>query len=259
MGVERRKTVYLAGGMDYEKGVFDYSSWGDVDLGFNYYAPQTFVDRGGRRVMIGWTSDWAEVDCYGPVQQEGWCGYFALPRRLELASDGRLCFIPVEELQTLRISPQTYGAFTLRSGERRPLEAGDGVSCEVLLRIDAGRTTAAKLTLDLRAGEAEYTRVELDFRSGELVFDRTHSDASYATGLRRCPVSLKGKAEILLHLFLDTCSVEIFTDDYKTAMTGNIFPQAESSALFIEASGGDIAVAGIATYGLAPACISPLS
>jgi sucrose-6-phosphate hydrolase SacC (GH32 family) len=45
--------------------------------------------------------------------------------------------------------------------------------------------------------------------------------------------------------------VELFFNDYKTAMTGNIFPGPESSSIFIEAKGGVAAIAGIETYGLA--------
>jgi beta-fructofuranosidase len=248
MGVDRRKAVYLSGIMDYDKGVFDYTEWGEIDQGFNYYAPQSFTGHRGQRVIIGWASDWG--NCYGPAQQEGWCGYFALPRRIEPAHDGKLRFIPVEELQSLRESSKTYEFFLLPEGKRLSLQAGDGVSCELLLRICLVKTTAKKMIFDLRAGREEYTRVELNFPEAELSLDRGHSDASYSTGIRRCPVEIAGKTEIMLHIFLDTCSVEIFFNDYKTAMTGNIFPQPESSSIFIEAKGGTAAIAGIETYGL---------
>jgi beta-fructofuranosidase len=249
IGVERRKAVYLSGVMDYDKGVFDYTDWGELDQGFNYYAPQSFTDSGGRRVIIGWAGDWGAS--YDPARQEGWCGYFALPRRIEPAPGGKLRFIPVEELQSLRESAKSYDFFLLPEGEPLPVQAGDGISCELLLRICLAKTTAQKMTLDLRAGGDEYTRIELDFRAAELSFDRGHSDAFYSSGVRRSPVELAGKEEILLHIFLDTCSVELFFNDYKTAMTGNIFPRADSSLIFIEAKGGTAAIAGIETYGLA--------
>jgi sucrose-6-phosphate hydrolase SacC (GH32 family) len=57
-------------------------------------------------------------------------------------------------------------------------------------------------------------------------------------------------AGIMLHIFIDTCSVELFFNNYKTAMTGNIFPRPEHSSIFIKAEGGIVAVAGIETYGL---------
>jgi beta-fructofuranosidase len=253
MGVERRKAVYLSGDMDYDKGVFTYTDWGEIDQGFNYYAPQSFSCPDGRRVIIGWASDWG--NCYGPARQEGWCGYFALPRSVEPSGVGKLRFVPIAELQSLRESPKRYDSFLLSEDKRMPLQAGDGLSCELLLRIGLSKTTARELILDLRSdlrsGGAEYTRVKLDFSRAELSFDRGHSDASYSSGIRRSPVELTGKEEITLHIFLDTCSVELFFNDYQTAMTGNIFPGPESSSIFIEAKGGAAAISGIETYGLA--------
>jgi beta-fructofuranosidase len=249
IGAERRKAVYLSGMMDYDKHVFDYTDWGEVDHGFNYYAPQSFTGSGGHRVIIGWASDWS--NCYGPAPQEGWCGYYALPRKIDLAGDGRLRFIPIEDLQSLRESPKNYDFFLLPEDKRIPLQAGDGISCELLLRICPAKTTAKKMTLDLRVGGDEYTRVELDFSKAVLSLDRGHSDASYSSGIRQYPIEIAEKVEILLHIFLDTCSVELFFNDYKTVMTGNIFPQPEHSSIFIKAEGGIVAVAGIETYGLA--------
>jgi beta-fructofuranosidase len=245
IGVERQKAVYLSGVLDYDKGIFTHTDWDEVDRGFNYYAPQSFTDSRDRRVIIGWAGG-----CYGPTQQEGWCGYLALPRRIEPARDGKLRFIPIEELQSLRESPKRYNSFLLPEGKRFFLDAGGGVSCELLLRIRLAETTAQKMTLDLRAGGDEYTRVELDFSAAELSLDRGHSDAFYSFGIRRGQVEIDGIPELLLHIFLDACSVELFFNDYKTVMTGNIFPQPEHASIFIKAEGGGVAVAGIETYGL---------
>jgi beta-fructofuranosidase len=199
-------------------------------------------------VIIGWASDWQS---YVPVQQEGWCGYFALPRRVELTEGDRLKFIPVEELRTLRHSPQTYAAFTLGAGERKTVSAGDGISAELIIRIDMEKTDAQALALYVRADAAgnERTRIALDFQSGELTLDLSRSDPR-GIEPRRCKIEIGGK-ELLLHIFLDTCSVELFTGDYKTALTGNIYSNPESREIAIESMGGEIRAAGIETWGLA--------
>jgi sucrose-6-phosphate hydrolase SacC (GH32 family) len=57
-------------------------------------------------------------------------------------------------------------------------------------------------------------------------------------------------AGIMIHIFIDTCPVELFFNDYKAVMTGNIFPHPEHSSIFIKAEGGIIAVADIKTYEL---------
>jgi beta-fructofuranosidase len=248
LGADRRKAAYLAGGFDYEKAAFEYNAYGDIDQGPDYYAPQTFTDERGRRVIIGWASDWRS---YAPVQDEGWCGYFALPRRVEFAEDCRLRFIPIEALQALRYAPKQYAPFILKKGERRQIAAGDGISAEIIIHIDREQTGGSGLALDLRAdgkGE-ERTRVTLDFCSGELVFDRSRSD-SRGMERRRCTIDT-GKKEPLLHIFLDTCSVELFTDDYRIALTGNIYSRPESGSIFIESLGGETRITGIETWGIA--------
>ena len=59
MGVENRKVIYFVGDMDYNTGKFTYETEGEIDLGFDYYAPQTLLDDKNRRIMIGWQNSWA--------------------------------------------------------------------------------------------------------------------------------------------------------------------------------------------------------
>ena len=58
MGMGEKKTMYLVGNMDYETGKFTWDTCGEVDCGFEYYAPQSFLDDKGRRIMIAWLNAW---------------------------------------------------------------------------------------------------------------------------------------------------------------------------------------------------------
>lgn len=49
MGVGDRTVVYLVGDFDYQTGKFDYHVNGEIDWGFDYYAPQSFEAPDGRR------------------------------------------------------------------------------------------------------------------------------------------------------------------------------------------------------------------
>ena len=44
----------------------------------------------------------AILERLGPTYQEGWCGFYNIPREAVLAEDNTLKFIPVKELQNLR-------------------------------------------------------------------------------------------------------------------------------------------------------------
>ena len=55
--------------------------------------------------LVGWENAWDWMPFWkdwGPTYQEGWCGFYNIPREAVLAEDNTLKFIPVKELQNLR-------------------------------------------------------------------------------------------------------------------------------------------------------------
>ncbi|SUJ90477.1 sucrose-6-phosphate hydrolase [Staphylococcus aureus] len=45
---------YILGKFDIEKLTYEHENFVELDNGFDFYAPQTFLDEKGRRVLIGW-------------------------------------------------------------------------------------------------------------------------------------------------------------------------------------------------------------
>ena len=79
MGINERTSVYLVGDMNYDTGKFTYTNVGQIDYGFDYYAPQSFLDSKGRRIIVGWANAWDWMPWWkdwGPSFKEGWCGFF---------------------------------------------------------------------------------------------------------------------------------------------------------------------------------------
>lgn len=52
-----------------KKGEYMY-----LDYGLDFYAPQTFIDKDGNRVMLGW------LRMRKPAREENWCGMLTMPR-----------------------------------------------------------------------------------------------------------------------------------------------------------------------------------
>ena len=76
----------------------------ELDRGFDFYAPQTFIDESGRTILIGWMGlPDIEDDYYNnyPTVRNGWQHALTIPRALELKNN-KLYQIPVEELKKLR-------------------------------------------------------------------------------------------------------------------------------------------------------------
>ena len=60
---DRRKCIYYAGDMDFNTCRFTPRWNGIMDYGPDFYAPQTFLDKNGNRVIIAWMNRWQ----YHPV------------------------------------------------------------------------------------------------------------------------------------------------------------------------------------------------
>ena len=70
-----------------------------VDRGFDFYAPQTFEDETGRRILIGWMGI-PDADYTNPTTQAGWQHALTIPRVLHWAG-GRLIPVSYTHLPTL--------------------------------------------------------------------------------------------------------------------------------------------------------------
>lgn len=248
-----RKTIYLLGTMDFDNALFSWEYEGEIDCGFDYYAPQSFLDDKGRRILIAWANGWEWMPWwknFGQTESEGWCGHFAIPREVRLTKDNRLQFVPIKELESLRTDHEEYPPFILGAEERREIYAGDGIHCELIINIAIAASTAKQVFLDVRQGENEGVRIMLSLDDREVIFTRNDSNGQVEK-LKRLVFPDFGEDSLTMHLFLDTCSVELFILDYKMSFSGNIFFNENSSHLFLESKCGHTKINWIHAYGLA--------
>ena len=82
----------------------------------DFYAPQSFTDEAGRRLLFGWLgSGDAAYQLSQPAAREGWLHSLTIPREL-FVRGGALCQRPAEELKQLRREEQqteSAGTMTL--------------------------------------------------------------------------------------------------------------------------------------------------
>lgn len=107
----RYQNVYQSGYFfmkdDFLNGTLE-SEFQEWDYGFDFYAPQTFVDSKNRRILIGWIGmPDAEKEYTNPTVNNGWQCALTVPR--QITKRGKLLYsYPVEELDALRIERQIY-------------------------------------------------------------------------------------------------------------------------------------------------------
>ena len=255
MGSGDHTSVYLVGDFDYETGKFDSHISSEIDWGFDYYAPQSFMAPDGRRIMVSWSNEWEWMPLWkdwGPTYKEGWCGFFNLPREVRMMEDGTLQFLPIAEVEKLRLNSNKKDRL-LVTDEETELTAGDGVCFELKFRIDLKETDADILELSLRCGEGRKTVCRFDFRKAEMSVDRNNADG-WSRGISRSVMQLKKKTELDVHILSDQSSIEIFADQYQNNHSNNIFAGDGQNQLKICAYGGSAVIRDIEAYGLKTSC-----
>lgn len=180
-----------------------------LDYGFDFYAPQTFLDASGRRLLIGWHG-MPDAEYTNPTAACGWQHCLTIPRELG-TKGGRLVQRPARELEGLREGAREYrfdGMATAEIGQLAELiVTGDGVR-EVRLGGLALRWQDGRLTLDI-------------------------SEGGYGRTTR---TALVEKLE-QLRIFLDASAAEIFVNDGETVLTTRWYPEGGTRTLTLRGTG----------------------
>lgn len=187
---------------DSEANVYEVMDEGHipmVDRGFDFYAPQSFVDEKGRRIIIGWMGI-PDADYTNPTVEAGWQHALTIPRELHMVN-GRLVQSPLEEFSAMRRNKMVYSGDALGKG----LEAG--LVFEGLLKFDR----CGAITLTLRSN------VTLDYGDGLLTLDMGDG----GSGRTRRSVEISYLKE--LHIFSDTTSLEIFVNEGEQVFTTRVY------------------------------------
>ncbi|WP_394526006.1 glycoside hydrolase family 32 protein [Lacrimispora sp. JR3] len=251
MGLNERTCVYLVGDMDYKTGTFYHTVMGEIDWGFDYYAPQSFLDAKGRRLIVGWANAWDWMPFWkdwGPTYKEHWCGSFAIPRQVRLMPDNTLQFLPVEELKSLRTEENVRYNVEVEDGPV-DVSAGDGVAFECRLVLDLERTTAETVVLELRSDGKFKSVVCLDLKHGQMTFDRNQGDG-WSRGQTKSPLKLLDKKLLDIHFFSDQSSIEVFSSQYQTNHSCNVFASNDQNKNTVRAFGGRAYFTSIISYGM---------
>ena len=252
MGVKERTSIYLVGDMNYETGKFNYTTVGNIDWGFDYYAPQSFVDQSGRRILVAWANGWDWMPWWkdwGPTFKEGWCGSFNLPREAILDSDNTLKFVPIEELRSIRKSAEAIHEKSIIEKGEFLIPTANGNCFELKMTIDLANSTADSFELRLRSNDHLATIAKFDLRKQIMTVSRDNSD-DWSQGTTKSNLLLKDKAILKIHLFADQSSIEIFTDEYKTNHSINVFAKEDQNKNYVSVAEGTLVINQLETWEL---------
>lgn len=258
-----------------------------LDWGKDHYATVTFSNLGERVVAVPWMSNWQYANVT-PIQQNR--GANALPRELKLFSNNGEVYVSanvVDEARKLRKQTKELGSVSVDNANpfiERGLFAGNDGAFE--LEADVAPENSDVVGISLYNDKEERTVIYLDLKQKRIVMDRSESgltdfgklsnrskkeqsaDEAAGKGNRIqdrvvnfkndfalgtwAPLSLCGAEKRSYHLdiFVDKCSVELFVDGGRIAMTNLVFPTAPYNNIKVYAEGGKSEVKNMKVYKL---------
>lgn len=133
----------------------------ELDNGHDFYAPQSFVAKDGRRIVIGWMDMWESPM---PSKREGWAGCMTLARELS-ECNGKLLQRPVHEAESLR---QQHQSISPRTISNKYVLQENAQAVEIQLQWALKNSDAEHYGLQLGTG----MRLYIDNQSERLVLWR---------------------------------------------------------------------------------------
>ena len=223
-----------------------------VDYGADFYAAQSWSDEpNGRRIWIAWMSNWHYANT---TPSSPWRGLFSIPRQLCLrkSPEGlRLIQQPIKELELLR--QQLYQNAHIDIGAVNSQLAALRMDIALEISVEFAWNMAPEFGLKLCTGDDEETIIGYEARSQELYIDRRQSGESafsdqFADVHRASLPPVDGT--IKLHIFIDSCSVEIFGNDGYSVLSDLIFPHSEAAKLEFFALSGEVHLTALEIWSL---------
>ena len=247
-----------------------------LDFGKDHYATVCFSNTGDRIIAVPWMSNWQYANVT-PIRQ--YRGANALPRELSLYTKNGEIYMAanvVKETEALRKSTRNIESLSVE-GETVIDSITDGLNSGVELEMDIVPGKAQTVGFDIMNAKGEKTKIYLDLKSGRAVMDRTESGLiafgekaephfkenhdrrktesinyinDFALGTW-APLSLCEGKSYHLNVFVDKCSVELFVDGGRIAMTNLVFPTEVYNSLRFYTEGGKAEVKNLSIHKLA--------
>ncbi|WP_460722144.1 glycoside hydrolase family 32 protein [Microbacterium aureliae] len=201
-----------------------------LDLGGRFfYAPQSFRDESGRRIMFGWMQE-ARPDA--AVLQAGWSGVMSLPRVVTAGPGGTLHQAPAPEVDALRRELLYDGAADGLAGV-----AGDQLDLEFDLSVPDGGSV--EVAVRASADGAERTVYRLS-RTGDAVhfaLDRSASSRDAAVDAAALAGEVPAGDGIRLRVLVDHSALEAFANG--VPLSGRVYPtRPDSLGVEVACAGG---------------------
>ncbi|MBI5984775.1 sucrose-6-phosphate hydrolase [Clostridium perfringens] len=225
---------YLIGNLNYDTLEFkNNNEFKELDMGFDFYAPQVFKDEKGRNILIGWMG-LPEKEEFHCSRENGWIFSLTMPRELTL-KNGILHQNPIEEIRKLRGDK----IVSLKNTFIEDLNFSEVKENSYELKLDIERQEASKIEINFMESDEEHTSLTYDFKKEICIIDR-NSMINGGKGIRKFKLHSNGNLKI--NMFVDKSSVEIYFQDGIEVASLKLYPKKDSFNLSLKSEEGKIKI-----------------
>ncbi|WP_062352496.1 sucrose-6-phosphate hydrolase [Bacillus kwashiorkori] len=196
---------YFIGNWNQSNHQFYHGEFTELDRGFDFYAPQTFEDKHGRRILYAWMGMADGTEPYHQSVKSGWIHSLTIPRQLKMKNN-HLYQQPLEELKKLRTSEKTHLLHLSQEEQQLSLTS----PCqEIFMDIELEGSLSIVISPEC----------QIVYDGSSIIVDRI-SFSSENRETRQVPLNKLRN----LHLFLDHSSLELFINDGEEVFTLRFYP-----------------------------------
>ena len=181
----------------------------EFDYGFDFYAPQTFVDKNGDRILIGWMGI-GDSSYTNPTTELGWQHCLTVPRKLTVSPDGFIRQTPV-------INSELYGeSEEVFEGTSKVIN----LPCELSVKFES----AFKINI----GDAV-----ISYDGNVLMLDLSYGESGYGRKIRKVRAGKMNDIRIII----DNSSIEVFAGEGRYVMSTRFYPAERNICVVSEGAG----------------------
>ena len=232
-----RRVIYMSG--QFDGRTFTPTKRNRVDHGVSFYAPQSFTDEQGRRIMIGWCQEQrVEQAC----RAAGWQGAMTLPRVLALDAAGDLTYAVAPECAALEATTIVHAKHVSLRQLQHQLTHVASRTYRVALQLVA--TGADTVTLVVRSDPTtgEQTTITWLATTNELVCSMARSSNNPGTSrdVYTIPLHHSVGNALSLDVYVDHSLIEVYAGAY-TVCTLRVYPNGTADRIELIAH-GDVSI-----------------
>lgn len=209
---------YAVGEFDANKKHLDLNEFIEIDRGFDFYAPQTFEDSKGRRIVIGWMGVPDAVEHKNPTVDNFWQHALTIPRELILKNN-KIYQIPVKELESLRKSRVVTKEISLENNTV----------------LDLFKSNTFELNIEFENSNSFELRLREDIKVTfkDRLFKLELGKSGYGRDMRAVEIETVNS----IRIFSDNSTLEIFLNNGEEVFTTRVYNDSIDATLSLSGSG----------------------